>query len=53
MTTMTTLPVTKTENQDTPNFHVQFRGRMLLAFAALSVPAAAALYAYGQFAPGV
>ncbi|MDQ1249584.1 MAG: hypothetical protein QG597_3959 [Actinomycetota bacterium] len=36
-----------------PNFHVGMRGRMMLAFVGLMVPAAAALYVYGQLSPGV
>lgn len=36
-----------------PNFSFDVRGRLLLAFAGLMVPAAAALYVYGQISPGV
>lgn len=36
-----------------PNFHIGVRGRMVLAFAGLMLPAAAFLYFYGQLSPGV
>ncbi|MCB0924755.1 MAG: hypothetical protein KDB50_09490 [Mycobacterium sp.] len=36
-----------------PDFTVGVRARVMLAFAGLLLPAAAALYVYGQISPGV
>lgn len=36
-----------------PDFTVGVRTRVMLAFAGLMLPAAAALYIYGQISPGV
>ncbi len=52
MTTITTRDLTAAE-AEAPNFHVGVRGRIMLAFAGLMVPAAAALYVYGQISPGI
>lgn len=41
------------EGPSNPDFRVGVRARAMLAFAGLMLPAAAALYIYGQISPGV
>lgn len=36
-----------------PDFHVGVRGRVMIASAGVAMLAAAALYVYGQLAPGI
>lgn len=46
-------PATEGAESGVPNFHVGVGGRVMIASAGVTLLAAAALYIYGQFSPGV